>query len=143
MSELSIDLLEGNGKFYLQIEGEISGESYMGTFTVKGSLSPLDTIKSDRRYRELMGKDIQYATDHASQLAFSLAQLNQRIVESPDWWKNDEINGGHLDENVIMEIFSKAIECEKEYRLKRKEQSDIYKKRINEKIMSGDIAKNG
>lgn len=141
MSDISVDLLEGKCKFYINVEGEISGESYMGTFTVKGSLSPLDTIKSDRRYRELMGKDLQYATDHASQLAFSLAQLGQRIVESPDWWKNEEINGGHVDENVILSVFELAIDCEKEYRSQRKEQSDKYKKIINQKIVDGEISK--
>jgi hypothetical protein len=143
MSDISVDLLEGKCKFFVQIEGEIDAETYKGTFTVKGSLSPLDTIKADRRYRELMGKDIQYATDHASQLAFSLAQLNQRIVDSPDWWHNTELNGGHLDENIIFDVFAKSIECEKEYRAKRKEQADGYKKIINEKLNSGEIAKNG
>ena len=93
--DTKIDLLEGTASFYFSLTGSVSGETYKGTFTIKGSLSPLDSIKADKRYRELMGANPNFATQHVSQLCFALSQLEQRVLKYPNWWSNQEINGGH------------------------------------------------
>jgi hypothetical protein len=126
--DISIDLFEGKCKFH--VNTNVDGETYMGVFTCKGSLSSLDSVKSDRKYRELMGDNIKYATEHASQMAFCLSQLQYRLTEFPDWWNNEEIGGGHLDKDVIFEVFNGAIEAEMKYREKRKEQADSHKKKL-------------
>ena len=138
---MRVDLLDGKAKFQVSVVGETDGITYLGVFTVKGSLSPLDTLKYDKRYRDLLGKELQYASEHAARIAFTLATLSVRIIESPEWWKNKEIDGGHLDENVLFEVLGKAIDAEEEFRKQRKEQSDMLKNSLNGKLISGEIAK--
>lgn len=135
--DISVDLFEGKCKFH--INTSVDGESYMGLFTCKGTLSSLDAIKADRKYRELMGENLKYATEHASQLAFCLAQLQYRLIESPDWWSNEEIGGGHLDKDIVFEVFNASVEAEMSYRDKRKEQADSYKKKLETGLRSGEI----
>jgi len=48
--------LEGSvAEFHFDGIGKNSGESFSGDFTVKCYLSPLEILKSDRVYRDLMG----------------------------------------------------------------------------------------
>lgn len=135
--EISVDLLEGKCKFHIKTTSE--GETYMGTFTCKGSLSALDSIKVDKKYRELMGDNLKQASEHVAQLAFMLSHLNFRLLEFPDWWKDDEMNGGHLSDDLVAEVFNYAVEAEIQYREKRKEQTDSYKKQIEQGLKNGDI----
>lgn len=136
-----VDLLEGTVTFYIDSVSIASGESYKGKFTVKGTLSPLDIIKADKVYRTLLGKDLQYATSQAQQLAFILSQLSARIVKYPDWWKNEEVGGGHLDESILIDVFDNSVESEKEFREERKRQSEDIKGFLNKELVEGKIEK--
>lgn len=120
------------------------GESYMGNFKVKTMLSPMDFIKADRLYRELIGSTTPHlATETTKSYCFALSQLKVRIVESPDFFKNQELDGSNLPGDVLIEILNKAIEAEAKYKKDvenrmRQMQENLTKKIKNKEIQLKD-----
>jgi len=111
--------------------GDRTNTTYMGEFCVKCVMSPMDHLKADRLYRELIGSiNPHLASQDAKNYAFALSQLKQRVLESADFFKNRELDGSHLDSNVLIGIINKAIEAEEEY----KEQQDEKTKKIQEML---------
>lgn len=130
---------EGSKAYFdYQGVGSKTNETYLGEFCVKTILSPLDYLKVDRLYRELLGSvNPHLASKEAQNYAFALSQLRQRIVEAPAFFKNKELDGGHLDSNVLVDIINKAIDAEEEYKkqqdAKIKQMQEILTKRIKNK----------
>lgn len=122
--------------------GSRSKNTYMGTFKVKCILSPLDLVKIDRTYREMIG-DINphLASQNVENVVFALSQLKYRVVEFPDFWKNVEINGGHVDENVLIEIINLAIGAEDEYIKKEDQRIKELQERLTRSIKNKEIQK--
>lgn len=118
--------------------GAKSNETYIGEFCVKCIMSPLDHLKADRLYRELIGSiNPHLASKDAQNYAFALSQLKYRIIEMPEFFKNKELDGGHLDSNVLIEIINLAIEAEEEYQSQQdkkiKDLQDMLASRIKNK----------
>ena len=132
--------LEGS-KAYFDYHGvgKKTNETYMGEFCVKCIMSPLDHIKADRLYRELIGSvNPHLASKESQNYAFALSQLKYRIIgEMPEFFKNKELNGGHLDSHVLIEIVNMAIDAEEFYQeeqeRKIKEMQDMLASRIKNK----------
>jgi len=133
---------DGTANITITIVGEITQETYMGTFKVKCMLSPLELIKSDRLYRELLGANSSMANITARNSAFALSQLENRIIECPPFWENREIGGGHIvDANILGEVIELAIEAESRYRTKKLEELKEKKKLLTKKIKKGKVKK--
>lgn len=116
-----MEIKEDLAIFSVNITGSLSKSTYMGQFTVKCLLSPIEEISADKRYRELLGENPHLAQENVRQKAFALAQLEQRISEMPPFFENDYIPGGHIkDHNVLLEILDFAIEAQETY-IKQKE----------------------
>lgn len=115
---------------------------YMGTFKVKCLLSPLDKIKIDRTYRELVGSTNPHmASKTATDYIFALSQLKYRVIESPDFFKNKEFDGGHLDGNVLAEIINLCIDAEAEYEEMQNEKVEMLNNRLAESVKKGKLVK--
>lgn len=132
--------LEGSKAFFdYHGVGKKTGETYMGEFCVKTILSPLDHIKADRLYRELLGSvNPHLASQEAQNYAFALSQLKYRITgKLPEFFKNKELDGGHLDSHVLIEILNMAIDAESFYQeeqeRKVKEMQEMLASRIKNK----------
>lgn len=118
--------------------GEESNTTYMGTFSVKCIISPIDHLKADRLYRELIGSTNPHlASKKAQNYAFALSQLKYRIAEAPDFFKNKEIDGGHLDSNILIELINLCVDAEEEFKThqddKVKSLQDMLASRIKNK----------
>ena len=123
--------------------GEKSNITFMGEFCVKTILSPIDHLKSDQLYRELIGPiNPHLASQESKNFAFALSQLKQRILEAPDFFKNKEIDGGHLDANILIEIINLSIDAETAFsdlqNKKVAEMQDLLAKRIRSKAIAPD-----
>lgn len=122
--------------------GNRSKNTFMGTFKVKCVISPLDMVKIDRLYRELIGTvNPHMASQSIENIAFALSQMKYRAVEIPDFWKNNEIDGGHVDENVLIEVINLAIGAEDEYMKKEDERIKQVQERLTRAIRNKDIEK--
>jgi len=127
--------------FSINIVGSDCHQSFIGTFKVKTYLSPLEIIKADKLYRELLGKDFVLAAVNAKDYSFALSQLQYRIVDAPPFWLNKEVGGGHVDKNVILDVLEKAIEAQNLYIQQQKEESERIEKTLTEGIKKGIIEK--
>jgi hypothetical protein len=133
---------DGTASFSLNVLGNISRETFMGNFQVKCILSPLEFIKADKLYRELLGEDSINAHQKARSNAFALSQLQYRVLRYPPFWENREIGGGHIDDdNVLGEVIELAIQAEEQYRTQKKKEADDIQKMLTKKIKKGEIEK--
>ena len=129
-NQISIDS-KGLASWDINMTGLIGG-TYQGTFVFKTILTPLQEIEVDRDYRELLGKNAEFATTHADNLAYTLSQLRYRVVKAPPFF-NDGITrfpGGQIpDREVLSKILDAAIAAEMKYRdeLKKKHTASIQK----------------
>lgn len=122
----------------INIVGDING-SYMGTFKFKCYLDPMEQIRANRDYREMIGPNPLGVPEHESFLAYALTQLKYRIVSAPPFWSSTQGVGGNLpDENVISEVLNAAMDSEVKYRSqlkKRKEEALEKAKKAAEKML--------
>lgn len=131
--------------FEITTHDDLTFESYFGSFKVKCFLSPLEIIRTDRIYRELIGPvNSMMAGEDAKTFAFAISQLSVRVVDSPEFFKNSqnpELNGGHLPQKVLVDILNKAIDAETKFREDQKKKYEDTQKRLTSKIKSGKIKK--
>lgn len=140
--EPTIDYYTGTAEFFVNIEAAANKQTYQGQFKVKCVLSPLEYIQSDATYRELLGKtNPQFATEYVAQLAYALAQLKYRLMDSPSWYKNEVngIDGSNVDDKILLHIFEKAIQCEEDYRKGMEERSKQAKERVKKAVDDGEL----
>lgn len=121
---------DGYGYFDINMVGEHSNSTYMGNFKCKALLSPLEQIRADKLYRDLLGQNSHLSSNHVSQLAYALAQLSVRLVEWPPFWENNGLNGGHVkDESVILQVLELSLEAAALY-VEEKQKEMIEKQEI-------------
>lgn len=120
---------DGYGIFDVNIIGKSTNQTYMGTFKVKCLLSPMEQIKADKLYRDLLGTNAHLASNHVASLTYAASQLHLRVVEAPPFWEGSDIGGAHIkDENVILEVLENALESqvmfveEKQEELKKRQE---------------------
>jgi len=127
VDERSDIILDGNtATWSLNLDGEIHG-TYSGTFRFNCYLSPLKQIAANREYRELIGPNPTFASEHETFLAYALTQLKYRIVTAPPFWasQNQSAFAGDIaDENVISAVLDAAISSEVKYRASLKKKRD-------------------
>lgn len=138
MSDVKLD--GSIGEFNVTEIGKNSGESFSGDFTVKCFLNPLEVLKADRLYRELMGAiNPHLASSEAQNFSFALSQLKFRIIKSPSGWKNTEIDGGHLDDNIVITVLNKAIEAQIQYKKRSIDRMKGLQDKLTEQIKDETI----
>lgn len=139
---MKIDLEFGEATFMLSVLGDRTRSTYSGKFTSRCCLSPLQAIQSDSDYRQLLGKvNPNLATKQADDLSYVLCQLKYRITEGPSFWnKTLEYPGGDIpDYNIIIELFEKVMEAEKEYLAQLIEKSNKNAENFKKAYESGTL----
>ena len=135
--EVSIDYFAGTATFMVNVEAGVTKTTYKGVFKVKCVLSPLEYIHADGFYRELIGKsNPQFVADYVGQLCYALSQLKYRVMDCPDWFKNKEngIHGSSIDDNVLLHILDRTVDCELQYREGIKERYDKARESVKKAI---------
>lgn len=123
---------------------DLTNESYIGTFVVKSFLTPLDEIKANRLYRDLLGTiDPVLVPKEIQDLAFVISQLNTRVVKYPSFFKNPDsiYNGGHLNPKILFSILERCIDIQDEFVKEQKEKRDALKRNIESKIKAKSVEK--
>lgn len=95
------------------------GGTYLGAFKFRTVLSPIQEIEADRDYRDLLGKNAEFALSHIENLAYALSQLRHRVISGPPFWFDgvSRFPGSHIrDKEVLEKIFEAAFLAEKKYR---------------------------
>jgi hypothetical protein len=148
MSDDRIDIVIENNTatWELKSEGPIQG-TFSGIFKFKCYLTPMEQIRANREYRELIGPNHLTLPEHESFLAYSLTQLKYRVISSPPFWSSSQqlsgFSGDLPDENIISEVLTAAMDSELKYRnhLKKKKDEALEKaKKAAEKILTEERA---
>jgi hypothetical protein len=118
--------------------GDIQG-TYIGTFKFKCYLDPMEQIRANRDYRDMIGPNPLGTPEHESFLAYALTQLKYRIISSPPFWSSTQSVGGNLpDESIISEVLNASMDSEVKYRnqlKKRKTEALERAKKAAEKML--------
>jgi hypothetical protein len=102
-------------EFDFQSAGDITGEQYLGHFTIKLHLSVAEQLAVGRRKKELLPKDwllnpediTSVQMDNQAEL---LSLLPIRIIGAPDWWGASKFGQDIVDENILFDLYKKVME---------------------------------
>lgn len=139
--------IEGNVAVWeLKSQGDING-TYIGVFKFKCYLDPMEQIKANREYREMLGLNPLTAPEHESWLAYALTQLKYRVVSAPPFWTStldvSGVPGNIPDENILGEVLSAATDAEVKYRnqLKKRKLSALDRaKKAAERLLQDQVS---
>jgi hypothetical protein len=110
--------MDNEATFTVAVVGRTSRAQYAGEFTVKQVLSKRDEFAADQVRRELIGSSPENtpAPVKLQGDAFMLGQLRIRLKKWPKWWETCDF-GMELrgDDNLIEELYVKALNAEKAY----------------------------
>ena len=109
-----MELPKNESSFYFKHVGELTKREYDGDFKVKCLLSI-----GDKRILEIeksqLTVDLSNPTGNLSAIGTVVANLRVRIIDSPDWFKQNIRSLDLLDEEVFFELYSKCIDAETEW----------------------------
>lgn len=95
------------------------GGTYMGTFVFRCILTPMQQIDADRDYRDLLGKNAEFANTMVESFAYAVSQLKQRVIQAPPFWSEtlSRFPGSQVkDSEVLDAVLQAAVESEVKYR---------------------------
>ncbi len=100
-------------KYYdLNCIGDITQNNYRGGFRFKVILTHDERFKIERAYKQMLPNDIGVNQEITIRAA-GIAELEQRIVEAPQWWK-DARNGRDLVDSSP--IYDLIVAVEQQYK---------------------------
>ena len=127
-------LTPNEASFSINIEGESTGERYVGSFKCKVRLSMRDNIVKDNIRRQLLSNNPTEADGLAADLATAAGELAVRILDAPPWWKASD-NGLDLeDTSVLVEVFNQARRLEREAREKLEKKAEEAQPELKKKL---------
>lgn len=111
----------------IDIVGETTGEHFKDDFVVHTVLNMASRHALELEKSRLLGDSLN-PTRMLSNISISLATVRHHIIKAPDWWT--ELGAGSLilDENVILDIYDKIVEAEREWRESIKKKAEDSKK---------------
>lgn len=123
---------DGTATWAIEITTKL-GQTYQGVFQFRTILTPMQLIEADRDYRDLIGKNAEFASSIVENLSYILTQLKQRIIKSPPFWNagSELFPGGQIKDNEVLNlVFEAAMASEDKF---RQNLNELHKKSL-EKI---------
>lgn len=107
--------------------GEVSGQSWAGDFSVKPILSFAAIAAVDAERRRFMGNpsDETAVPEEIRSIAAMISQIKYRVAKGPSWLAESNYLADMVDGNVLVELFSKVIGVENEYRDKLNKKAEV------------------
>jgi hypothetical protein len=118
VKESDITIENDTASWGITYQGQIGG-TYLGVFRFRTFLTPAQLLEADRDFRELLGPNAQFAATNAENIAYALAQLKQRIIESPPFWRetSSRFGGSSVkDLDCLDLVLEAAVASEIKYR---------------------------
>ena len=116
-------------EFEFHSVGATSGETYKGTFAAKPILTFRERALADADKRNFMGNPVNevQVNELVANVAIMISQIRYRTTKRPQW---AEDLASLVDENVLMDLFSKCMDVEKQYREKLAQSAEEAKKAL-------------
>lgn len=122
----------GDSPFSLHVVGETTDETWKGEFRAKKRLSHRDQLTKDQVRRELLGGQPGQPTERALSTSMILSELRVRLTKFPPWWQDTNFGLDLDDDNVIGEMYDKAIAIEQEALDAKKKKAEAVQTRLRE-----------
>jgi len=110
-------------KFTIDEVGPSTGHRYQGEFTVVCILTMGQRHKEAAEKTRLMG-DYANPDQDLYSVATTLSSLRTRIQDAPEWWKQSDGGTNILDNEVILTLWEKTMECETSWKRELKEKAE-------------------
>lgn len=113
---------------YVSLEsiGEITGQKYAGSFRLKVLLTHDERFAIERTYKQMLPDD-KGVEQEIKLKCGGIAELEQRIVEAPNWWK-DARNGRDLVDS--QPIYDMLLHLSEKY--------EEWKAELKKEVVAGD-----
>lgn len=98
--------------FSISLVGDETGEKWVGDFRAKERLTHRDTLIKDMRRRELLGSFGGDPDPRARSVAIIVAELTVRLTKMPRWFEESNLGLDLEDENVLAEVWDKAVKVQ-------------------------------
>lgn len=136
-----MNLLE-TSSFSISVVGEKSSETYMGTFHCLRRLSHKAELIKDRYFRELLGTDLEHASERAKSQADIVSDLSVCLVKPfPSWWQESENGLLLVDDGVLREIWENTVRIRLEAIKEVQDKAKAAEIKLKEIAESGSLAK--
>jgi len=98
--------------------GELSGTTWAGTFKVRPVLSFSGIAQADADRRRFVGnpESMGSVSEEVANIAVMLSQVKARVADAPPWFRETSYLADLIDGNVLISLFSKVMDVEKNYR---------------------------
>ena len=103
--------------------GVDTGLEYTGDFLVKCVLTIQDKHSVALEKTRLMA-DTANPTGDLAGIAVTLAEVRARIIEAPKWWAETDRGAKMFDENILLRLYDKCMDCEDEWRKSLKKKAE-------------------
>lgn len=101
-------LADTGESFSISEVGSETHKTWAGDFRVKVRLSWRDQLQQDQIRRELIGKDPEHASQDAIAMALIVSELQVRVIDGPEWWRDTRGGLDFYDDNVILKIYEEC-----------------------------------
>lgn len=120
--------------FTLHVVGETTDLTWTGEFRAKKRLSHRDQLLKDQVRRELLGGQAGQPTERALSTSMILSELRVRLTKFPAWWPEVGQGLDLDDDNVIGEMYDKALAIEQEALDAKKKKAEEAQKKMREDL---------
>jgi len=97
--------------FSVRIQGDATGETWVGDFRAKVALTRRDILTKDRIRREMLGP-VGEPDEHARLLAIAYSELKVRITDAPKWFIESDCGLDLEDETPMAAVYKEAMKVE-------------------------------
>jgi len=104
--------LPNSESFVVNVNGDTTGENQTGKFVAKKRLSFNDQLRRDNFRRQMLGEAPGEPTPRVASMATVFSELLVRLLEAPSWWVDADEGRELEDENVIVDVYEKALKVE-------------------------------
>jgi hypothetical protein len=132
-----MDLPSTQTTFDFEFVSEL-GKKYEGRFTVHCLLNMRLRHLLELEKTRLLGNYLN-PTDSLGDLAILLANLRNRIIDGPPWWTQSDGGYNISDFDALVELHSKVLNAEVEWRNKLKEKTKKLSETTPENQQSSNV----
>jgi hypothetical protein len=118
--------------FQISTVGADTGEIYQGEFVLTRFLSNRQHFLQDQLYRQYLGGDPQFSSNHTKERAEILSEINAYCAKFPEFWEKCGRGIDLRDNNVLVEVYAEMNKVYAEIAESRKAKVEASVKKLKE-----------
>jgi hypothetical protein len=120
------------------VTGDTTGQIWVGKFSAKKRLNFNDQLRMDNFRRQMLGAAEGEPTPRAASMAHIFSNLLVRLIEAPSWWVDADEGRELEDENLVLDVYEKALKVETDAREEISKKAEAAKADLTETLAAVD-----